>query len=109
MLVSAGCADVRQAFDVAWRDAFLVNLAAAGVAGSTWCVLDDLLSSTPARVLINGNLSEPWTECVGFRQGNVLGPLLFNILFDGIAAAVRAACPGVALDGFLSFCMPVIW
>ena len=27
----------------------------------------------------------------------MLGPLLFNILFDGISEAVRAACPGVAL------------
>ena len=92
-----GFVDVRKAFDVAWRDAVLVKLAAAGVAGSTWCVLDDLLSSASARVLINGNLSEPWTECAGVRQGSVLGRLLFNILFDGVATAVRAACPGVAL------------
>ena len=73
------------------------------------CLEDDLLSSTPARVFFNGNLSEPWTECAGFRQGSVLGPLLFNILFDGVAAAVRAACPGVALEGFLSFRMPMMW
>ena len=88
--------DVRKAFDVAWRDAVLVKLAVAGVAGSTWRVLDDFLSSTSARVLVNGHLSEPWTESAGVRQGSVLGPLLFNILFDGISEAVRAACPGVA-------------
>ena len=87
---------------MAWRDAVLVKLAAAGVTGSTWCVLDDLLSSTSARVLINGNLSKPWTECAGVRQSSVLGPLLFNTLFDGIAAAVRAGCPGVALGNLRS-------
>ena len=74
-----------------------MKLAAAGVAGSTWRVLDDLRSSTSAKVLVNGHLSEPWTESAGVRQGSVLGPLLFNILFDGISEAVRAACPGVAL------------
>ena len=46
--------DVRKAFDVAWRDAVLVKLAAAGIAGSTWRVLDDLLSPTSARVLSMG-------------------------------------------------------
>ena len=89
--------DVRKAFDVAWRDAVRVQLAALGVTGSTWRVLDDLLGATSARVLVHGTLSEPWDERAGVRQGSVLGPLLFNILFDGISAAVRAACPGVPL------------
>ena len=49
---------------------------------------------------MNGSFSEPWSEQAGVRQGSVSGPLLFNLLFDSVAAAVRAACPGVALgDG----------
>ena len=87
--------DVRKAFDAAWRDAVRVQLAAIGVTGSTWRVLDDLLGATCARVLVNGTLCEPWDERAGVRQGSALGPLLFNILLDGISAAVRAACPGV--------------
>ena len=73
--------DVRKAFDVAWRNAVLVKLAEAGVTGSTWLVVDDLWNGTSARVLVDG----------------ILGPLLFNILFDGMSTAVRASCPGVAL------------
>ena len=91
--------DVRKAFDVAWRDAVKVRLADLGVTGSTWKVLDDLLTDTSARVAVNGSMSQPWSETAGVRQGSVLGPLLFNILFDSISAAVRAACPGVALGG----------
>ena len=91
--------DVRKAFDVAWRDAVLVKLAESGITGSTWNVLDDLLTGTSAKVFVNGALSEPWAEAAGVRQGNVLGPLLFNVLFNGIASAVRGACPGVALGG----------
>ena len=62
-----------------------------------WCVVADLLHNTTARVVVNGSASAPWTESAGVRQGSVLGPLLFNILFNGIADAVRAVCPGVAL------------
>ena len=72
--------DVRKALDVAWRDAALVKLAESGITGSTWNVLDDLLTGTSARVFVNGALSEPWAEAAGVRQGSVLGPLLFNIL-----------------------------
>ena len=90
--------DVRKAFDIAWRDAVLLKLVEMGVAGGTWAVIADLLTDTTARAVVNGSASSPWTENAGVRQGSVLGPLLFNILFNGLAAAVRAACPGVALS-----------
>ena len=89
--------DVRKAFDIAWRDAVLLKLAEIGVAGGTWAVIANLLTDTTARSVVNGSASSPWTESAGVRQESVLGPLLFNILFNGFAAAVRAACPGVAL------------
>ena len=66
--------------------------AAIGVTGSTWRVLDDLLGAASAKVLVNGTLSGPASA-----EAACLAPLLFNILFDGISAAVRAACPGVPL------------
>ena len=31
------------------------------------------------------------------KRQSVLGPLLFNVLFDGISAAVRAACRSASL------------
>ena len=93
-------ADVRKAFfDVAWRDAVKVGLADLGVTSSAWKMLDDLLTDTSARVAVNGSMSQPWSETAGVRQRSVLGPLLFNILFESTSAAVRAACPGVALGG----------
>ena len=88
---------VRKAFDVVWRDAVLVKLAEAGVTGQLWSVVADLLTDTTARFSVNGSLSEPWSEQAEVRQGSVLGPLLFNFLFDGIAATIRATCHGVAL------------
>ena len=90
--------DVRKAFDVAWRDAVLLKLTEFGICGALWSVIADLLSDTSARVIVNGSISASWPESAGVRQGSVLGPLLFNILFNSIADAIRTVCPGVSLS-----------
>ena len=64
--------------------------------GSLWSVIADLITNTTARVFVNGSFSEPWSS-KRVRQSSVLGPRLFNLLFDSVADAVRGACPGVAL------------
>ena len=70
----------------------LVLLARRGVSWVTFFLLRLRGSSSMATCLNRGlNFS------AGVRQGSVLGPILFSILFDGIATAVRAACPGVAV------------
>ena len=77
--------DVRKAFDVASR---------RNSYGSFWTTSG--ATRVPA-FWLHG--SQSWEEHAKVRQDSVLflGPLLFNILFDGVSAAVRAACPGVAL------------
>ena len=83
---------VRKTFDVDWKDAVLVP----NIAGAMWKVPDDLHSETSAQASINGCLCELWFESAGVRQGSVLGPLLFTILFDSISGCVRSVCPGVS-------------
>ena len=68
-------------------DAVLLKLGEFGIGGSLRSVIADLLSDTSARVVVNGSTSSP-TESAGVRQGSILGPLLFNILLNGIADAV---------------------
>ena len=58
------------------------------ISGFLWSVTTDLLSDTSARVVVNGSIFSPWTDFAGVRQGSVVGPLLLNILFNGIADAI---------------------
>ena len=51
--------------------------------------------------IVHGTFSQYWIfrnwQDSGIAQNRVLSPLLFNILVDGFARAVHAACPGVSL------------
>ena len=46
-----------------------------------------------SQVRVGSSLSEPWFDS-GIAQGRVLYPLLFNLLVNGLAAAVRRSAPG---------------
>ena len=89
--------DIRKAFDVAWRDAALLRLHKAGVVGQMWALIHDMVSNRTAEVRIDCHYSDSWDVEDGIGQGAVLSGLLFNLLINGLAAAVRRACPGVRL------------
>ncbi len=52
--------------------------------------------STTARVLVNNNLSQPFTIRSGVRQGCVLSPILFNYVIDWILG--KALCEGDGVE-----------
>ena len=82
---------------MAWRDAALLKLARVGVDGSVWAFVDDLISHRVCRARVNGQLSCCWADATGVGQGAVLSPLLFNLVINGLAAAVRRVHGGVAV------------
>ena len=88
--------DLKNAFGSSWVEASLSRLSRAGVTGNTWKVICDLAHDRQSRVQAYGGLSSSARES-GLGQGRVLSPLLFNIIINGAAAAVKRACRGVSL------------
>ena len=87
--------DIRNAFDVAWRDGALLKLHRAGIPLRLWHLVDDMVTDRTATVRIGACFSEPWDVESGIGQGAVLSEFLFNILINGLAAAIKRVCPGV--------------
>ena len=82
---NAFCAfvDIRKAFDTSWVEATLVRLHQSGVTGGMWRTIANFLCGTLSQVRVRGDVS--------------LSPLLFNLLVNSLAAAIRRASPGVRL------------
>ena len=88
--------DLRKAFDVAWRDGALLKLYRAGIPIHLWHLVDDLVSDRTAAVRIGSCASDSWDVESGVGQGAVLSGFLFNLLINGLAAAIKRACGGVS-------------
>ena len=86
--------DIRQVFDIAWKDGALLRLHRAGVQDGLWHLIDDLISDRTASAQIQSTMSDAWDVEHGVGQGAVLSGCLFNILINGIAAAIKRACHG---------------
>ena len=55
--------------------------------------MSQFLRGTQSQVRVGSSLSHPWFDS-GIAQGRVLSPLLFNLLVNGLVAAVRRSAPG---------------
>ena len=86
--------DIRKAFDTSWVEATLVRLHQVGVTGGMWRTVANFLCGTLSQVRVCGDVSPPWVD-TGIAQGRVLSPLLFKLLVNSLAAAIRRASPGV--------------
>ena len=82
--------------DVAWRDGALLKLYRAGIPIHLWHLVDDLVSDRTAAVRIGSCASDSWDVESGVGQGAVLSGFLFNLLINGLAAAIKRACRGVS-------------
>ena len=61
-----------------------------------WRVIADLCTEGRSSVRVNGGLSSFGLDS-SLGQGSVLSPLLFNLVVNGAAAAIKRSCPGVSL------------
>jgi hypothetical protein len=93
--------DMRKAFDSVDID-FLIDACIRFGLGNNFCRWIHLLySGSSAKVILNGHICKPYSLACGIRQGCAISPLLFTLVVEALALAVRAdpAITGIALDG----------
>ena len=76
------------AFDTSWVEVTLVRMHQVGVTGGMWRTVANFLCGTLSQVRVCGDVSPPWVD-TGIASGRVLSPLLFNLLVNSLAAAIR--------------------
>lgn len=76
--------DLTKAFDTVPRDLLFLKLFKAGIQGKMFRVIQNLFSSNPASVLVNGFLSPDFLINSGVLQGSKLGPILFILFINDL-------------------------
>ena len=82
--------DISFAFDCVSRDDMRLAAFRAGITGSAWYIIDDLLSMDHARICLGGLISDAFQLDGGIAQGRKISTLLFNgpmrFLYDLLTA-----------------------
>ena len=80
--------DVSKAFDIVWHDSILVKLYDVGLNGQKWNFLNNWYTGIQSSVKWDGEISLPFPECQGVRQGGVWSPTgykhFLNPLLDSV-------------------------
>lgn len=82
--------DAEKAFDRIYWEFIFHTLTKFGFAGNINNAITALYSSPSARVSVNGTLSSSFTISNGTRQGCPLSPLIFDLVMEPMAEAIRA-------------------
>ena len=81
--------DFRKAFD-AVNISFLIEACRRFGLGDNFCRWISLFyRDSTAKVMINGHFCEPYSLACGIRQGRPISPLLFTLVVEALAIAVR--------------------
>ena len=82
--------DAQKAFDKI-QHAFIIKILQKAVIEGTYLIIIKAISDKPtANIILNGEKLKAFSLKSGTRQGCSLSPLLFNIVLDVLAKAIRA-------------------
>ena len=81
--------DVEKAFDKIRQPFMLKTLNKLGIDGTYLKVIKAIYDKPTANIILNGQKPEAFPLKSGTRQGCPLSPLLFNIVLEVLATAIR--------------------
>ena len=81
--------DVEKAFDKAQHPFMIKTLSKVGIEGVFLNIIKAIYERPTANIILNGQKLRAFPLRSGTRQGCPLLPLLFNIVLEGLATAIR--------------------
>ena len=82
--------DVKKAFDKIQHPFMIKTLQKAGIEGTYLNIRKAIYDKSTANIILNGENFKAFPLKSGTRQGYPLSPLLFNIVLEVFATAIRA-------------------
>jgi len=84
--------DAHKAYDTVSHTMLLDRLAAKGVTGKAWRVVDQMYAHATSRTRVSGAMSDPFPVERGVAQGCPLSPFLYDIFVDSLLEDIHAVC-----------------
>jgi len=82
--------DAEKAFDKIQHPFMIITLQKAGIEGTYLNIINAIYDKPTANIILNGEKLKTFPLKSGTRQGCPLSPLLFNIVLEVLATAIRA-------------------
>ena len=79
----------RESFDKIQHPFMIKTLQKVGIAGTFLNIIKAIYDKPTANIILNGEKLKPFPLRSGTRQGCPLSPLLFNIVLEVLATAIR--------------------
>ena len=81
--------DVEKAFDKIQHPFMIKTLSKVGIEGAFLNLIKSIYKRPPPNIILNGQKLQTFPQRSGTRQGHPLSPLLFNIVLEVLATAIR--------------------
>jgi retron-type reverse transcriptase len=81
--------DAEKAFDKIQHHFMIKALGKLGIEGKNLNIIKAICDKSTASIILNGEKPKPFPLKSGTRQGCPLSPLLFNIVLEFLARAIR--------------------
>ena len=82
--------DAKKAFDKIQHSFMIKTLQKAGIEGTYLNIIKAVYEKPTTNIILNGEKLKTFPLKSGIRQGCPLSPLLFNIVLEVLATAIRA-------------------